>query len=213
MHRDAGYTMIEMMVSLVILASVFLMIISGIGTTRRVWERSDAKAASIDAVVGAETLLRTKLTNAFPQTKFDASAPYVDFIGANDKAQFLSYASGGEGRQALRRFALFVDDQNNLVLSSISDVAAKTVAPNNLVLMKGVESVSIAYYGPLANGTGTGWQPTWESRPRLPDLIRVQVEYPQDDQRVWPELIVHPSATTDSLCVLDTRMAKCRGRV
>jgi hypothetical protein len=32
------------------------------------------------------------------------------------------------------------------------------------------------------------------------------------DPRVWPELIVHPAATVDSLCVIDAATGDCRGR-
>jgi len=212
-RSDAGYSLVEMLAALVVLGSIFLLIVSGIGTTHRVWERSDARLGSVETVVEAQNVLRTRLEHAYPQSRFDASAPYVDFRGEADRLDFLSPASGNGGRQALRRYDVALTSAGELVLESVSDVAAQSAkSSDRAVLLRAVEGLSLLYYGSPASGGVNEWQPRWVSRSRLPGLILIRLQFPPGDSRIWPELIVHPSATVDTQCVLDTRTGKCRGR-
>jgi general secretion pathway protein J len=80
-------------------------------------------------------------------------------------------------------------------------------------LLKNVEGLTILYYGSPPGGGVDGWQPRWAARGRLPSLIWIRLQFPPGDGRIWPELIVHPSATVDTQCVLDIKIGKCRGRV
>lgn len=210
-RADSGYSLVEMLATLLVLSSVFLLILSGVGTTRRVWERSDARSGSVDSVIATQNTLRMRLEQAFPQTRFDRSAPYVDFKGELDHLSFLSPASDYQGRQALRHYDLQLTSQGELVLASTSDVAAGS-SSQPAVLLEDVSGLTISYFGDAPGSGAAGWQPVWQSRSRLPGLVRILVEFPPGDTRVWPELIVRPAATTDSQCVLDVGTGKCRGR-
>jgi len=213
MRRDAGYSLVELLATLAILGSMFMLLVSGIGTTHQVWARSNANAGDVAAIVAAQSLLRTRIEKAYPQTRFDASAPYVDFKGAADSVEFLSAATDAEGRQALRRFDIRVNGSGDLVLHSVSNIAGKgTAVSDDQVLLPGVESASVAYYGANVTGGGQDWQSRWQSRPGLPLLVRLHLQFPPGDRRYWPDLIVKPSATVDSMCVLDPRNGRCRGR-
>jgi len=210
MRADAGYSLIEALAALIVLGTTFVLIVSGIGTSRRVWERLDTQSNGIAAIVAAQTLLRDRIEQAFPQTRFDASAPYVDFHGEAESVQFLSPAIGAEGRQALRRYDLDLSPQGELVLSSASGLLKPEVAqPNRRVLLRDVNAISIAYFGPRADKS-VGWATRWQSHAALPLLVRLQVQF--RDGHYWPDLIVHPAATVDSLCVLDVARGLCRGR-
>src|ERR1044072_7855582 len=78
-ERDDGFTIIELLVSLVILAMLSLMIIMGLGAGRRVWERMDDSALAIEQVEGAQTLLRDRIERMYGATRFDSATPYADF--------------------------------------------------------------------------------------------------------------------------------------
>jgi len=212
MRNEDGYSLIELLATLLILSSVFLLLVSGVGASRAVWNRSDRSNNEVDAVVDAQIQLRTLLEHAFPQTRFDASAPYVDFEGNGDRMSFLSPAGDAQGARPLQRYELAVDTNGNLILSAVDDTAPKTKLPLMSRLLSGVETISISYYGMAQAGAGIGWQPDWHSRPNFPGLIRVQVQFPLGDRRFWPDLLVRPASTQDSSCVLDVHKGGCRGR-
>jgi type II secretory pathway pseudopilin PulG len=210
MRRDSGYSLIEALGALVILGFTFVLIVSGIGTSRRVWERLDTQSNGIAAIVAAQTLLRDRLEQSFPQTRFDASAPYVDFHGEAATMEFLAPATGAEGRQALRRYDLALSPDGELVLASASQLLKPEEAqPSRHVLLRDVDAIAFAYFGSRIDKS-VGWAPRWQSRDTLPSLVRLQVQF--RDGHYWPDLIIHPAATVDSLCVLDVARGSCRGR-
>jgi general secretion pathway protein J len=209
MRSDRGISLVETLAALAIVGMTCVMLVSGVSASRRAWERIDQKRGGVETVVSAQNLIRLKLEHAFPQTRYDASAPYADFAGETNGVNFLAPASAADGRQALRRYALKVSPAGDLVLESASDVAAENRPPGNDVLLKGINSVSLAYFSPDA---AQGWQPRWQSRDTLPALVRIHVDFASGDTRFWPDLIVRPAATVDTLCVLNTASGRCRGR-
>ncbi|HEY1709340.1 MAG TPA: hypothetical protein VGG10_13820 [Rhizomicrobium sp.] len=212
-NREGGYTLFELMATLLILSSVFMLLITGIHTTRRVWEHTDDTSNRIDGIVTAENLLRSRLEHAFPQTKFDSVKPYADFKGSADGIEFLSSPGDDEALPGLHRYELTVSPQGNLVLLSASDLANANILKRQQVLLHNVESASVEYYGPSASGGAANWQDHWVTRDTLPELIRIHVQFAPGDPRVWPDLIIHPVTTQDTLCVLDPNSGRCRGRV
>ena len=56
------------------------------------------------------------------------------------------------------------------------------------------------------------WHDQWQGRQALPLLMRVRVEFPPEDTRAWPDLLIKPFATVDTMCVLTVMTGKCRGR-
>ena len=63
-ERTAGYAIAEMLASLVILGMIGTMMISGITTGRRVWERMDASDVAAEDVAGAQLLLRERIESS-----------------------------------------------------------------------------------------------------------------------------------------------------
>jgi general secretion pathway protein J len=212
MRNEDGYSLIELLATLLILSSVFLLLVSGVGTARGVWSRSDRSYQDVDAVVDTQHQLRVLLEHAFPQTRYDASAPYVDFVGNSDKVSFLSPADDVQDARPLQRYELAVDPGGNLILSAADDASRKSEMRPKSILLSGVEAISISYYGRASAGAGVGWQPEWRSRPNFPGLISIHVEFSPGDRRFWPDLLVHPASTQDSNCVLDVHTGGCRGR-
>jgi len=80
------------------------------------------------------------------------------------------------------------------------------------VLLHNVQGFDIAYYGVAPPDNRPAWLCDWERQPMPPQLIRIRVQFAPQDPRVWPELLIKPFATVDSMCVLMVRVGKCRGR-
>jgi len=212
-YKSDGYAIAEMLASLLILGMISTLMISGVVTGRHVWERMDVAAQASESVGGVQMLLRQRIERAFPVTQYNENPPYVDFYGNGSNLVFLAPPRQAQSPQGLRRYKLWLDGRGELVLSSVSDLAIDTNKPDeNLVLLKGVQSLDLAYFGASPKGDNIGWQFGWLNRITFPRLIRIHVEFRPGDPRQWPDMLVRPLDTVDSGCVLDIANGGCRGR-
>ncbi len=212
--RDAGFTLIELMASLAILAMISVLISSGLVTGHRVWSRLDRATAAGEAVGSAQSVMRGLIERAYPITRFDASAPYVDFEGSGGTVTFFGQPSEAGRPGALRRYQLGLDAGGEVVLSSATSLTRDRNAPytDRQVLVRGARSLDLAYFGAGPPDNTLRWRDLWRDRPAPPQLVRVRVQFPPGDARRWPDLIVRPLADVDTQCILDTASGRCRGR-
>ncbi len=210
--RTAGYALIELIASLVILAMIASLMVSGVVAGRRVWERLDTSNAAGDSVTAAQMALRQRLERVFPETRYDAHPPYAFFEGDTSGVTFLAQPRDQQRPNALRIYHLALGTDGSLTLASVSEVAINTnVTDDSQVLLRGVQSLNVDYYGPGSDGV-PAWQLRWKEQPVPPQLIRIRVQFAPGDARQWPDLLVKPVATIDSECILNAATGKCRGR-
>lgn len=211
---EAGFTLVEMLVSLTLLAMAAVLMLDGLSSSQRLWAGEAARTARAESVEAAQAMLRARIEGLRPATRFDGTNPYADIDGGQRQLAFLSAPGDVDQPAAARRYRLALGDRGDLLLGSASalvDVSAGD-AYTDQVLMRDVEGVDISYYGPDASGGTAHWQSDWSRRASPPELVRIRLVLKQGDRRVWPELIVHPAATVDTLCTIDPNTGACRGR-
>ncbi len=208
---SAGFTLVETLASLAVLAMLSLMLVLGAQFGRRTLMRAEGgQGAAIEA---AQTLLRSRLQRAFPYAHPNSGFPTVDFDGAADRIQFYAPPPDSVGPDALQHFALSLTPGGDLRLSMVSDLANDPAQPARMIpLLSGVASVELSYFGLAAPETQPRWRAVWRQQANLPRLVRVRVGFPPGDRRVWPDLIIAPAATLDSLCQIEVNTGQCRGR-
>jgi len=210
---ERGIALVETLASLVVVSMIALMIVEGVGTGRRVWERIDARQANAEVIESAQQMLRDRLQVTYPRTLYDEDPPTVDFQGARDTVVFIANPPGAGRPAPLRRYSLGLDTAGELVLASVSDVDPKLASTAaRQVLVTGVRALDIAYFGPGAPDHARRWRTVWRNQPLPPELVRIRLVFEPGDPRVWPELIVHPRATIDTACSISINTHLCRGR-
>ena len=214
MRGSAGYALIEMLVSLVIIGLLSAMMIQGLGATHRVWGHVDAANISADQVAGAQLLLRQRIEGVIPTTEFDKIPSYAFFDGKADQLTFFGPPRDVQGSNSPQTYQLGLAANGDLILLYQGDTVPKSMklAPKPLVLLHSVQGLDIAYFGIAPPDNRPAWRFTWEQRPAPPELIRIRVQFAPQDPRVWPELLIKPYTTVDTLCVLIVRTGTCRGR-
>jgi general secretion pathway protein J len=210
---DAGYTIVEMLASLLIMGVISTMMISGVTAGRRVWERTDAGNEAAEQVAGAQLLLRQRIEHVYPVTSFEKFPPIIEFDGESSTMTFIAPPRVAQSPSALRHYKLWLSPHGDVTLSSLSTVAINPqgAADENLVLLSRVQALDLAYFGPNDNGV-LGWQLQWAKQGQVPSLVRVHVAFESGDRRVWPDLLVKPRVTVDSGCVFNPANGRCRGR-
>lgn len=212
-RRDGGYTLIEMMVSLIIVAMAGAAMLAGVTTARHVWEHADTATTAGETVSGAQMLLRQRIERAYPATRYDKIPTYADFFGAENSVMFLAPERDIHAPSALVRYTLALAQNGDLVLSSLSDVAADPKAGGHpMILLHNVQQLDIGYFGVVPPDKAPAWHDQWQGRQVLPQVMRIRVQFPPDDRRGWPELLIKPFAMVDTMCVLTVMTGKCRGR-
>ncbi len=208
----AGFALVEALASLVIVAMISLMIVQGVGTGRRVWERMGANANAGEAIEGAQVALRDRIEQIYPATLYDQNPPYIDLDGEPNTLAFLSSPPESARPAPLHRYRLLLTTSGELVLRSVSDVAAPGTAPSDQVLLKGVRQLGLAYFGASGVDPTLRWQTRWSAQSAPPELVRIQVAFEPGDRRQWPDLLVRPRVTVDAGCVLSPLTGRCKGR-
>jgi hypothetical protein len=80
-----------------------------------------------------------------------------------------------------------------------------------LVLLHGVQDFDVAYFGPQPKGSSGLAVETGKSRWLLPQLVRIRLQFEQGDRRAWPELLIKPMITIDSLVCAQCRLRSLSG--
>jgi general secretion pathway protein J len=214
-HRpDAGFSLVEALASLVVVAMITLMLVEGVTTGRRVWDRMDTREAHGEFLDAAQTILRDRVEQIYPATLYDKAPPYIDFRGTAEQIVFLANPPVSERPAAIRRYTLALDTATNLVLSSISDIPPPNQAPvTRQILLSGVRQMDVAYFGAAQPDFVRRWRPTWFDETALPEVVRVRLTFEPGDERRWPDLLIRPRVTIDTACMLNPITHRCKGRI
>ena len=210
-RSDAGFTLVELLVSMALLGMAAVLIAQGFAADRSALLRIDTLTTSGESVAAAQDLIRDRIEHLFAQTRFDSAGAHVDLEGGADAVEFPSLAPTDGKVAQIERLRLALTDGGDLTLGPASAAGGDAQARPDVLLHK-VQRLDLAYYGAAPPDGRPAWRATWSGATSPPQIVRVRAGFGEGDRRRWPELIVRPAATVDTACVLDVTTAGCRGR-
>ena len=211
---SAGFTLVELLVSMTLLGMLSLVLFSGLHFGRSVWQASETKTAAVDRIRAFQATLATELARAYPeidQTNAGEAAK-VKFEGEKDRVSFLTPSPANSGLlvQTTLRPELIGDRLHLIEARQLELSRARGEATTNAHL-PAISSVHLSYFGSVKDNEAPDWHDSWSNQAKLPDLVRVQVTF--DDHRLaWPDLIVKPRVEADVTCTFDPLARACSGR-
>jgi hypothetical protein len=165
----------------------------------RSWERTARLSADLDTVESVEASLRFELARARPVAAEGSDA--VFFEGGPQSISFtaeLPEALEGMGAVPLRLGVSSPDENTKRLVLQWYD--RRNGAWAYSVLLPSIRDARFAYFGADDPGGAPIWRSSWNAK-TLPELIRIDIDFPQDDGRMWPSLIVAPMISTDLTCL------------
>ena len=219
--RQAGFTLIELVVAMVLLGAMMLLLYSGLTFALRGWDAGDANGRrTADRRIG-ENFLRRELSELFPMRWKDPVQVKFAFEGETQRLRFVSSRPAGLTLGGLSLVSLEVEpDAANPKLRhltmrrSMPDEEAKDFAPleraDKTILIGGVESVEFAYFGSENDFTAPKWWETWPHASRVPQLVRLRVK--TSEGTLMPDFVVRIVLGEEAGCLENSFARVCRPR-
>ena len=212
-----GFTLVELLVSLALMAMTAGLLAAGIGTGRNLWQRAETRVVAGESIAAAQSILRQRIEHLFAATRFGGSNPPVDVRGDSQQFSFFAVPLESQRPAGLQRFRIALDRSDTLILYSV-DAATSRIDPNApsvtgwsaAPLIGGVAALEIGYFGIAPPDNTRRWRAFWQERPVPPELVRVRLRFVDGDQRLWPDLVVRPQANVGTSCQLDKQAGRCR---
>jgi general secretion pathway protein J len=196
-----GFTLLELLVAMTLLALLAGLLFGGLSFGVRVWEKGDAELEKLAELQIAQGLIRRVISRALlsdlPRGENEDAAI---FEGTADGLLFVGPAPAQSLPGGFYRLSLRGDDvegKRRLVMTwrlpVPDDKGPRADEDENLVvLVDGVADVTFAYFGAGDEDGEPGWRDRWEGVLGLPRLVRIDVTFRDGDARVWPKLIAAP---------------------
>ena len=181
--RD-GFTLLELLLAISLLALITGAILGGLHLGRRAWETSRA-SESLDEVEGALRAVATLLARSYPVpiATQDASTGQVLFEGRPNVCRFIMLSDGGAqwGGLLVAEIGGEADGATTSLAvwtSVFRDAPSADVdreAMVRTVILKELVSLRLSYYGVLEQGKPPVWTDAWSHRVTTPKLIGVKI--------------------------------------
>jgi prepilin-type N-terminal cleavage/methylation domain-containing protein len=184
-RKDAGFTLIEVLVALALSAFVSLILLHGIRLAAFGLDRHTSEAERLDARQSLDDLLRRTLGTA-------ARIPRIaggEFIGKPDSIEFIGIAE--DSGPGLYRIDLAVDparrDRPLILRRRLAAPAGDPRAASSIVATN-IRDFRLAYFGADAANATPAWHDSWQQLNILPLMVRVILDSEGDPPR--PALVV-----------------------
>ena len=183
--REAGFTLIEVMVSLAIVGLIMSFMYSGLMVGMDTWERGSGKIVEIESRARIERLLRRQLSLASPMEFRGNDGPFVLFSGEGRRLEFISAYSLIDGPVEARKIDYAVED--GVFMYDERFLFDLDYDPNGLVgdpdrILASFEDVEFRYLGEARDGRPQ-WLEDWEPEMGLPRAVQIRID---DDYVVVP---------------------------
>ena len=198
----AGFTLAELLVAMTLLGLISVALFGGLRFGARAWEVGMQRADDQSQVEAVQNVLRRQLERA---VSFALADQTTSFNGDGERLEFSAPAASQFGPSGFYRFELLtVSDRgrDDLILRwrvERSDLEESGIEPEERVLLVDVAGLEFGYFGDPERSFEPDWQEEWQDVDLPPDLIAVRIGFPEGDERDWPELVVAPRLSLNTV--------------
>jgi general secretion pathway protein J len=218
-RRRKGFTLLEVLVAVTLLAVIVTLALGGLRIGARSWDAGNERLDHVGAFHTSYRFLRQMLSQAFPATTGEEGNLRFAFRGNERELQFvvvespraglpgafvvaLRVAGGTTGRELRVVLAPFRPDKEGLAVRAATE-------EDEGVLFTNAARIGFSYFGSRRAGDSLEWSSVWDAPDNMPRLVRLEVE---GGDGIWPEIVVPVAITMDADCAIlvPAPLRKCR---
>ncbi len=213
--RTGGFTLLELLIALSLIALIMLLLFGGLRLGTRVWDGVEQRVRNTEDQRLARGFIRRSLLQAQQVVWPFERRSYALFFGDGEQVDFVSPLSGYVGRGGLYLMRLSLvsrqDDKDLVlqrwllhpeVLEGEGEVPAwKPMEHDGFIkvpfdapmgvygsslLLTGVREMELAYFGIPRGKREPEWLDEWNEEGTIPMMLRLRIESTEE----WPELII-----------------------
>lgn len=191
-----GFTLLEILAAMVLLALLMLGVYAGIRTATHTVHAGTLAVQRMDSLRAAQQFVRRELSQAraLPWAR-DTHGNAVYFIGTPDSIRFVAPLPGYLGKLGpqLQTLQLVRDGKAMRLQVSFAQLPPDGSTPRQLgkpqVLLRGIRAGRFTYLGWPTDTAASAWQADWPTMNSLPALVQIKLRLADAS---WPLLRVAP---------------------
>jgi general secretion pathway protein J len=218
--RQRGFTLIEVVLAMALLATIMVLLYSGLTFAIRSWDAGDANGRRVADQRLGENFLRRELTEMFPMRFKDATVVRFAFEGEEEHLKFASVRPPGIQQSGLALVGIGLQEvpgsrARNLVMRrALPNDEATDFSPlekaEASIVMTNIASIEFAYFGAENDFAEPKWTDSWSFGNTIPQLVRLRVK--TMDGRVVPDFVVRVMLGPEAGCLESWFQRNCRPR-
>lgn len=194
--KQRGFTLLEMLVSFVLMSLLLLALFAAFNTMGHGWDAADARITKTEDMRLISDFLRRQIGQAMVLTiqgeneesvyAFEGTATSLRYAAPLQPLQHkggvflvnLTIVDGKAGKALAMRYAPYRPELT-------WEASFKDAKP--VLIFDGLKAASFSYFGAKEAGNDPEWHSDWEEQSQYPKLLKLRLA---DTEQAWPELVV-----------------------
>ncbi len=209
---DSGFTLLEMLLAVSILALVITVMYSSLSVGIKSWEKGERDIEFYQKMRAASELLHREISSTFPYSitpgEFDTHKKFYAFYGKSDSLKLVSYADLHKRTGGLSLLELWVDEDRGLLLGEDAALVTNQSDLNNIdlrdddrtiELCPNVKKVEFRYFDREKKDGEGEWLERWDPKnkgTRLPLFVEISIVFIDDREVELKHRLIVPIMST-----------------
>lgn len=211
--RAAGFTLMEVLVAMTLLALLMTALSGSIGFVGRSWDRGWETGETSAAFSRIEGTLRRMIERSVPVTVSAGKNRRFLFQGTATGVRLVAHdaPSGSAGALYVQEIMVAGTGSQAQLVYRQHPFGGGSPRPDTVSeaqMLSGDFSIAFSYFGSPRPPAPPVWLDSWVSDRTLPDLVQVKIA--AAGETPWPPIIVRPFITAEYDCVQPTDAGLCR---
>jgi len=196
--RAAGFTLVELLLAITLMSILLGLTYTGLRAATRSAERGEIILAAGGGLRATHQFVRRQLNQMLPlafDLTDDRNETRIIFVGDSMSVQYVAPMPGylGSGGPQVQLLELVNDNDGSILqfrhalLQGYEEARLHDRDP--VILLEGVQAAGFEFLGRDEEGVLSGWMSSWDQPDLLPIAVRLNLEFSEDSQIQWPELV------------------------